>query len=222
VSPYPDREIPERKPMSLKFFLTYSSLWSICQSNDVDGSHDHAFKGTFPWILSLNLPQYIAWVSLFISLSAFFRDRPSVSNKTGKSAWLSIMISISSLIVAYMCFIPLTCLSNPQDNVTASVPTRSLPGTQWQNWSRRPHACWNRHCIEWKDHGYTVISPMHIMIRSKVICSITDPFIAFDEDGTTYCPVAALLRTSFISLNHPPWLNHTLSRHGIDYYCLKL
>jgi len=46
--------------------------------------------------------QYIAWLSLLISLSAFFRDRPSVSTKSGKSPWLAIVVSVSSLIVAYM------------------------------------------------------------------------------------------------------------------------
>ena len=37
-----------------------------------------------------------------IAISAWFRDRPSVSSKSGKSPWMGIMISFSSLIVAYM------------------------------------------------------------------------------------------------------------------------
>jgi len=55
--------------------------------------------------ISINI-QHIAWVSFLISLSAFFRDRPSVSQKPGKGPWMAIMISCSSLIVAYMYFTP--------------------------------------------------------------------------------------------------------------------
>ena len=48
--------------------------------------------------------QYIAWMSFLISLSAFFRDRPSMSTKTGRSPWMAIAISCSSLIVVYLYY----------------------------------------------------------------------------------------------------------------------
>ena len=65
-------------------------------------------------------------MSFLISLSAWFRDRPSVSSKNGKSPWMVIMISFSSLVVAYMYL--LYALNANIRSILLPIPPRSAFG----------------------------------------------------------------------------------------------
>jgi hypothetical protein len=91
--------------------LILNSFRCLSFTDNVNGSYGHALKGiNIHSHMGIEV-QYIAWVSFLISLSAFFRDRPSVSRKSGKGPWMAIMVSCSSLLIAYMYFTPPFLLS---------------------------------------------------------------------------------------------------------------